>query len=147
MTPPEWNRDDKQGSVRNWMLALNDEARLQFLEAGTHLEIFFIFGDDGLQKIAPIVGMDKPSVVHELKTTLNELNAYAFIHIAEATAQNLDSADEADMLFVHTESRDGLSVACCNMVVQQGDKKLLMDPVEVEGSKLGGQFAHVFDSL
>lgn len=146
MTPPEWNSEDRQGSLKHWMLALNDEARLQFLEAGTHVEIFFIFGDEGLQKIAPIVGMDKQSVVSELKKTLNELNAYAFIHIAEATAQNLDSADEADMLFVHAESRDGLSVAHCSMVVQQADKKMLMDPVEVDGSKLGGQFAHVFDA-
>ncbi len=145
MQPPEWNTHDKSGSLRLWIGALNEEARFQFLEAGTHIEIFFIFGDEGLLEVVPIVGMEKDDIVHQLKALLDERNGYAFIHIAEATARHMDSADAADMLLVHVESRDGLSEAYCSTVVLQGDKKMLLDVVKVDGSKLGGQFAHIFD--
>jgi hypothetical protein len=111
---------------------------------GHHVEIFFIFGDEGLMEVVPIVGMDKDDVVRALKKMLDERDGYAFIHIAEATAQHMDSAAASDMLLVHAESRDGISVACCSTVVLQGEKKLLLDTVTVDGSKLDGRFAGIF---
>ena len=144
MNAPGWNRSDRQGSLRQWIEMLNEEARRQFLEAGTHVEIFFIFGDDGLLEVVPIVGMEKPDIVIGLKKMLAERNGYAFIHLAEATARHMDSAAEADVLLVHAESRDGLSVAWCSAVAKQGERKLLLDPVMVDGAKLAGQFAHIF---
>ena len=144
MTPPNWNTLDKPGSLQQWIDVLNTEARRQFLEAGTHVEIFFIFGDEGLMEVVPIVGMDKDDVVRDLKKMLDERAGYAFIHIAEATAQHMDSADASDLLLVHAESREGLSVACCSTVVLQGEKKLLLDAVRVDGSKLDGRFAGIF---
>jgi hypothetical protein len=145
MNAPEWNDQDRQGSLQQWIEMLNDEARRQFLEAGTHVEIFFIFGDAGLMEVVPIVGMEKDDIVRELKKLLDERDGYAFIHIAEAVARHLDSDAEADMLLVHAESRDGLSVAYCSTVVLQGEKKMLLDAVQVDGSKLGGRFAGMFD--
>ena len=144
MNPPNWNALDKPGSLQQWIDVLNAEARRQFLEAGTHVEIFFIFGDEGLMEVVPIVGMDKDDVVRDLKKMLDERAGYAFIHIAEATAQHMDSADASDLLLVHAESREGLSVACCSTVVLQGEKKLLLDVVRVDGSKLDGRFAGIF---
>ena len=144
MTAPDWNTLDKSGSLQQWIDVLNNEARRQFLEAGTHVEIFFIFGDEGLLEVVPIGGMEKDDVVQELKKMLDERDGYAFIHIAEATAQHMDSADASDLLLVHAESRDGLSVACCSTVVLQGEKKLLLDAVKVDGSKLDGRFAGIF---
>lgn len=144
MNPPDWNTLDKPGSLQQWIDVLNTEARRQFLEAGTHVEIFFIFGDEGLVEVVPIVGMDKDDVVRDLKKMLDERDGYAFIHIAEATAQHMDSADASDLLLVHAESREGLSVACCSTVVLQGEKKLLLDVVRVDGSKLDGRFAGIF---
>lgn len=144
MTAPEWNKTDKAGSLQQWIDVLNNEARRQFLEAGTHVEIFFIFGDEGLLDVIPIVGMDKDDVVYALKKMLDERDGYAFIHIAEATAQQMDSAAASDMLLVHAESRDGGSVAYCSTVVLQGVDKLLLDAVKVDGSKLAGRFAGIF---
>lgn len=144
MTAPEWNQLDKPGSLQQWIDVLNNEARRQFIEAGTHVEIFLIFGDEGLMEVVPIVGMDKDDVVHELKKMLNERDGYAFIHIAETTAQHLDSAAVSDMLLVHAESRDDVSVAYCSTVALQGEKKLLLDAVKVDGSKLAGRFAGIF---
>lgn len=126
---------------------MNTEARRQFLEAGTHIEIFFVFNDEGLMEVVPIVGMEKDDIVRELKAMLSARNGYAFIHIAEATARNLDSDAEADSLLVLAESRDGLSTAYFNTVVEQGDKKLLLDTVQVDGSKLNGRFAGIFKNL
>jgi hypothetical protein len=144
MTAPDWNTLDKPGSLQQWIDVLNNEARRQFLEAGTHVELFFVFGDEGLMEVVPIVGMDKDDVVHDLKKMLDERDGYAFIHIAEATAQHMDSAVASDMLLVHAESRDGLSVACCSTIVLQDEKKLLLDAVRVDGSKLDGRFAGIF---
>jgi hypothetical protein len=144
MTAPDWNTLDKPGSLQQWIDVLNNEARRQFLEGGTHVEIFFVFGDEGLMEVVPIVGMDKDDVVHDLKKMLDERDGYAFIHIAEATAQHMDSAVASDMLLVHAESRDGLSVACCSTIVLQDEKKLLLDAVRVDGSKLDGRFAGIF---
>ena len=47
MNPPEWNTEDKLGSLKKWIDLLNAEARRQFLQDGTHLEIFFLFNDEG----------------------------------------------------------------------------------------------------
>jgi hypothetical protein len=124
---------------------LNGEARRQFLNDGTHLEIFFLFNDDGLMNIAPIAGMEKEAVIAGLKNTLNEKNGYAYIHIVEARAKALDSADEADSLMVIAESRDGFSKAWFHTVAEKGDEKLLLNAVEVDGGKLQGRFTGIFE--
>ena len=145
MNAPEWRAADKQGSLRQWIDELSEEARKQFLEAGTHLEIFFIFGDEGLMEIVPIVGMEKEDIARQLRKMISERSGYAFIHIAEATARHMDTADATDMLLVHAESRDGFSRAICSTVVLQGEKKMLLDAVEVDGSRLEGRFVGIFD--
>ncbi|MEN8254319.1 MAG: hypothetical protein ABFR33_02510 [Verrucomicrobiota bacterium] len=147
MQPPEWNGQDRKGSLAQWIEMLNEEARRQFLEAGTHVEIFFLFNDEGLMEVVPIAGMEKDDIVRELKKMLAERDGYAFIHISEGTMRHMDTADKADMLLVHAESRDGLSAAWCSTVAMQGEKKLLLDAVKVDGEKLAGRFAHVFRDL
>ena len=139
MNAPEWNKQDKQGSLQKWIGMLNEEARRQFLTSGTHIEIFFLFNDDGIMEVVPIVGMDKDDMIYELKKMLRERDGYAFIHIAEATARAMDSAAEADSLLVHAESRDGFSTAWFSTVAQRGEEKLLLDAVQVDGSKLKGR--------
>ncbi len=119
---------------------LNEEARRQFLEAGTHVEIFFLFSDEGLMEVVPIAGMEKDDIVRELKIMLSERNGYAFIHISEGTMRHMDTADQADMLLVHAESRDGLSVAYCSTVAMRDEEKLLLDAVKLDGAKLEGRF-------
>ncbi len=146
MNAPEWNKQDKQGSLKKWIEMLNAEARRQFLIVGSHVEIFFLFNDDGIMEVVPIVGMDKDDMIYELKKMLRERDGYAFIHIAEATARAMDSAAEADSLLVHAESRDGFSKAWFHTVIKKGDEKLLLDAIEVNGSKLDGRFTGIFKS-
>ncbi|VGO13814.1 hypothetical protein PDESU_02371 [Pontiella desulfatans] len=147
MQAPQWNTEDKGGSLRKWIVELNVEARRQFLEAGTHVEIFFIFNDEGLVEVVPIVGMDKDEMIRELKKMLAERSGYAFIHIAEATARHMDSAAKTDALLLHAESRDGLCEAWISTVVLRGDEKLLLDEVRVEGSRIDGRFAGIFRDI
>ena len=147
MKTPEWNTQDKIGSLAQWIEMLNEEARRQFLEAGTHVEIFFLFNDEGLMEVVPIAGMEKDEIVRELKKMLAARGGYAFIHISEGTMRHMDTAEKADMLLVHAESRDGFSVAWCSTVALQGAEKLLLDAVKIDGEKLEGRFAHVFQDL
>jgi hypothetical protein len=146
MNPPEWNTEDKQDSLQKWIEMLNGEARRQFLADGTHLEIFFLFNNEGLMNIAPIAGMEKEAIIAGLKQTLNEKNGYAYIHIVEARAKAMDSADEADSLLVIAETRDGFSKAWFHTVVEKGEEKLLMDAIEVDGAKLDGRFTGIFEN-
>ena len=147
MQAPEWNTQDKAQSLTEWIEVLNQEARRQFLEAGTHVEIFFLFNDEGLMEVIPIAGMEKDEIVRELKKMLAERDGYAFIHISEGTMRHMDTADQADMLLVHAESREGLSVAYCSTVALRGEEKLLLDAAKVDGEKLAGRFAHIFKNL
>ncbi|MDF7823413.1 hypothetical protein P4B35_05270 [Pontiellaceae bacterium B12227] len=147
MNAPEWNKQDKAGSLQKWIKELNAEARYQFLEAGTHLEIFFVFNDEGLMEVVPIVGMEKDEIISELRKMLSGRNGYAFIHIAEVTARHMDSNAEADSLMVHAESREGLTEAWFSTVTTQGDEKLLLDAVKVEGASLDGRFCGIFRDL
>ena len=144
MNPPEWNIEDKQGSLEKWIDMLNAEARRQFLQDGTHLEIFFLFNDKGLMDIAPIAGMEKEAILSGLKQTLAEKKGFAYIHIVEATAKAMDSAAEADSLLVIAESRDGFSKTWVHTVAKKGEEKLLLEAVEVAGSKLDGRFTGIF---
>ncbi|MBT8042773.1 MAG: hypothetical protein KJN98_06350 [Pontiella sp.] len=147
MQAPEWNRQDRAGSLLKWIDELGREARRQFLDAGTHVEIFFIFNDEGLSEVVPVVGMEKDDIVSELRNLLSERNGYAFIHISEATASHMDSDAKADALLLHAESREGLSTAYLSTVATQGDQKLLLDAVQIDGSKLGGRFTGIFQQL
>jgi hypothetical protein len=147
MQPLEWDAQDPAGSLVRWTDSLNEEARRQFLDAGTHLEIFFLFNGEGLMEVIPVVGMDKDDIVRELKQILAERDGYAFIHISEGTMRLMDSADKADMLLVHAESRDGLSVAYMSTVAMRGEEKLLLDAVKVDGKKLAGRFVNIFQGL
>lgn len=146
MNPPDWNINDKQGSFEKWIELLNAEARRQFLQDGTHLEIFFLFNNEGLMNIAPIAGMEKEEIIAGLKRTLNEKDGTAYIHIVEARAKTLDSADEADSLLVIAETRDGFSKAWFHTVVEKGAEKLLMDAIEVDGEKIKGRFTGIFEN-
>ncbi|HEY5621755.1 MAG TPA: hypothetical protein VIR77_04060 [Pontiella sp.] len=147
MEAPDWNPNDKSGSLQVWVTALTEEARRQFLTAGTHVEIFFVFNDEGLEEVMPAAGMAKDEMVSALKQLLTESKGYAFIHISEGTARSIDSTDEADILIVHAESRDGFSVAYVSTVAMKGEEKLLLDAVEVDGSRLGGRFSNIFQTL
>ena len=147
MQAPEWNGQDRNGSLIQWIDMLNEEARRQFLEAGTHLEIFFLFNDEGLMEVVPIAGMEKDDIVRELKKMLAERDGYAFIHISEGIMRRMDTADAADMLLVHAESRDGLSMAWCSTVAKRDEEKLLLDAVKVDGAKLDGRFTNIFADL
>lgn len=147
MKAPDWNSDDKAGSLQVWVTALTEEARRQYLTVGTHVEIFFVFNNEGLAEVMPVAGMDKDSIVVSLKQLLIDRQAYAFIHISEGTARHMDSADEADILIVHAESREGISVAYVSTVARRGEEKLLLDAVKVDGARLGGRFCGLFRKL
>ncbi len=146
MNAPEWNPQNKQASLERWIDMLNTEARRQFLLDGTHLEIFFLFNEEGLMNIAPIAGMEKEAILTGLKTTLTEQNGYAYIHIVEATAKVINSTEKADSLLVIAESRDGLSKAWIHTVALKGDEKLLLNAVEVAGTQLAGRFTGIFEN-
>ena len=144
MNAPDWNPQDKPASLKGWVDMLLAETRRQFLSDGTHIEIFFLFNDDGLMNLAPISGMEKEEIIAGLKQTLRANDGYAYIHIVEAHTRAIDCAAEADSLLLIAESRDGYSKAILNTVVMKGDEKCLVDPVEIDESQLDGCFIGMF---
>lgn len=147
MPPPDWNEKNKIESLNCWIKTLNSEARRQFLALGTHIEIFFLFNDRGLNEVIPIVGMEKNKVVHALKKMLIRCNGYAFIHISEGTMHAPDNNEKSDVLIVQAESRDGVSTAWCSTVAKRGKEKRLLKAIHVDSDKLNGRFANIFQEI
>jgi hypothetical protein len=147
MDKPQWNPRDKAGSLQEWIRQLNKEARRQFLLAGCHIELIFIFSDDGLLEVVPVIAMGKNEMVAALKKLLAGRNGYAYIHIAEATVRRLDSDAESDSLLVIAESRDGLSEAWISTVARRNEEKMLLDAVRISGPRLQGRFMGMFEDI
>ena len=77
---PPWDRKAPAESLRRlgeWYLT---RARGMFLKAGSHVEIYFLFSQDGqgtLIQVPP--GMDRETFMLNLKGTLRKLNSYGVI--------------------------------------------------------------------
>ena len=112
-----------------------DLLSLSAKQIGPDLVILLGYKEDDLSRITVFLDTDN-----------NDKNGYAYIHIVEARAKAMDSADEADSLLVIAESRDGFSKAWFHTVAMKGNEKLLMDAVEVDGSKLDGRFTGIFEN-
>ncbi len=136
---PPWDMDDKQGSLRRYAEWLHDMARTTFLESGTHVQLFFVLGNDGQGEINPAPpGMGREELAGVLRSRIKEGGGYGMIHIAEANCRLKDNPDvKSEALLVSMESRDG--DACCWIapILRSDDGAALADSVLTEGRQQG----------
>ena len=144
-----WNSADKPASIRAWVRDLHEQSKAMFIKDGTHVQILFLFGDDGLVSINPV----PPKTSHEhvyggIKNAIEEHKLYAVIYIGESwmysargrtdhtvsqiidgeiKVSELNKDDRKEVLLLKMESNDGQSLIHMNEIVRNGTVELASD--------------------
>jgi len=143
---PEWNSNDPRGSLLAQWEFFHEHARRMFEKDGTHVEILFIFADDGTLQPVPIAApMTRADVSAQLREQNPGNQVYGLIHIAETWAylpdgpddhtlkqlewgemsiSSLRSEDKTELLLVCLLSRDGDSMAWIDEIVREKDDRV-----------------------
>lgn len=161
---PPWDKSDPAGSLRRlgeWYLT---RARGMFLKAGKHVELYFLFGQDGhgtMIQVPP--GMDRETFMANLKGTIKATNAYGVIQIGEVWAyipprpgdhtyrqvlegeikvSELKEGDKTEALFVRYQS---LEDQCfwVSPILRKGTGVSLGEAIEFRNEALG-RFGSLF---
>ena len=146
-----WQVDHKLESLEAWVRELNDEARIQFLKAGLHVELLMLFADTGPSTMLPVYRISHDEAEGRLKRLVHEQHAYAVAHIVSCVINmpinlcekiqmhvpaldvDLDQgAKYAQLLVVHAHARDHSNITYFNPVVHSKDGLLLMDPIRLD---------------
>jgi hypothetical protein len=163
---PTWDAADPAASLLRMAEAFNERARIEYLAAGTHLELFLVVGDDGAAGVVPVFGGQRDALLEALKAHLRSENSYGIIHIAEAwtylrrspddarfdelnrgevRVAELEKGERTEALVVRMESREGATRIWYNPILRgDGTVKLaLADPI-VLNEPTGGRLASFF---
>lgn len=148
-----WKTDHKPESLEAWICELNEEARVQFLKAGTHVELLLVFSDTGPTTMLPVYRISHDEAEGRLKDLVCEQHAYAVAHIVSCVvnmpldlnenihmrvpdsevAEDLEAGQPvAEILVVHAHSRDHSNITFFNPVVRGGEQVMLMDSVRLD---------------
>ena len=161
---PPWDKSDPAGSLRRlgeWYLT---RARGMFLEAGTHVELYFLFTRDGQGTMIQVPpGMDRETFMANLRGTIKANNAYGVIQIGEVwtyippkpndhtfrqvvegemKVSELKPEDKTEALFVRYQS---LEDQCfwVNPILREGTGVSLGEAIEFR-DEAGGRFGSLF---
>lgn len=161
---PPWDKSNPAGSLRRLGEWYNERARGMFLKAGKHVELFFLFGQDGHgTMIQPQPGMDREAFMANLKGTIKATNAYGVIQIGEVWAyipprpgdhtyrqvlegemkvSELKEGDKTEALFVRYQS---LEDQCfwVSPILRKGTGVSLGEAIEFR-NKADGRFGSLF---
>ena len=136
-----------------------------FLEAGSHVEIYFLFSRDGkgtLIQVPP--GMDRETFMANLKGTMLKMGSYGVIQIAEVwtylpprpddhtfrqvlegeiKVSELKPEDRTEALLVRYQSSDGTQCVWVNVIQRKPSGVSLAEPIELH-DKADGRFGSLF---
>lgn len=144
-----WKTDHKRESLEAWIQELNEEARQQFLKAGTHVELLLVFSDSGPTTMLPVYRISQDEAEGRLKNLVFEQHAYAVAHIVSCIVNLPIGPDEnihmhvpqgqaeegqpvAEILVVHAHSRDDSNITFFNPIVRGNDQVMLMNPIRLD---------------
>lgn len=146
-----WSTECKLASLEVWVQALNEEARSQFLKAGTHVELLLVFSDSGPTTMLPVYRIGHDEAEARLKNLVSAQHAYAVAHIVccvvdlpvgpmddlhmRVSTEGWMSAQHkslAEILVVHAYSRDQSNMTFFNPVVRGGQQVMLMDSIRLD---------------
>lgn len=156
---PVWNPADPTASLLQQATWLNQLARDTFERDGTHVEILFLFQENGEGAIGqPPAGMSREEFIPLLKESIRENNIFGVIHIAETwtylprqpgdhtfrqivegeiAVSQLDPNDQSEALLVKVDARSGMSRSWLHPIVRTPTSTALGDPMVIEGSHNG----------
>lgn len=143
MDTPRWDPASKSDSLREWAKHLIAESRQVFLKDKTHVQVIFVFKDEGLVSVAPVPAKVAQDQVHEaIRQAVREHNLYGVIHVGEGwmylskhakdhtmfqlldgemRVADLRPEDRQECLFLRVENRDGDVAAFVSRIVRDED--------------------------
>lgn len=82
---PAWDAADPSGSMRRTADWFVEEARATFLKDGTHVELFFLYRQDGQGTMGnPPPKMDRDQFTQMLRQTIQMNDIFGVAHVVEA---------------------------------------------------------------
>ena len=157
-----WKVDRKLESLEAWIHELNEEARVQFMKAGTHVELLLVFSDAGPTTMLPVYRISHDEAEGRLKALVLKEHAYAVAHIVackvdvpldpdddihlrvaegDVSEKNVVEDEEehlAEILVVHAHSREPSNITFFSPVVRGQEEVLLMNTIRLNVRFEGG---------
>ncbi len=168
MTPeaPTWDPVDPTASLQRQAAWLNGLARETFERDGTHVEILFLYREDGEGAIGqPPPDMDRAEFMPLLKASIRENDIFGVIHIAESwtylprqpndhtfrqvvegeiAVSQLQPGDKTEALMVKVDVRGGLTRTWLHPIVRTTSPPTLAPALEINEpvqGRLGSLFS------
>ena len=157
--PPVWNPADRRRSFEAFVRWLNHQARARFLEAGSHVELYFLMSDDGQAMMMPAPpDVDRDQIARSIRQKVAELNSYGVLHIVEAWTyirrgagdhtyaqimdgeigvSELEPEDRTEALMVSMETRDGGALTLLSPIMRGKSGQAFAEPVEFAEHRKG----------
>ena len=162
---PDWDPAKASESMRRQADWFVEETRTTFLKAGTHVELFFLFQEDGSYSMGPPPpDMPKDQFVAVLRQRIRDDNTFGVDHILEAwvyipkrpndhtmkqimageiAVSDLKKGDKTEALVVRYECREGTQRMWISPSVRTKDGVALADMLEM-GETAEGRFGSLF---
>jgi hypothetical protein len=125
---------------------------MRFLEAGSHVELFFLMSDAGDATMFPAPpGVERDVIARSIRQQVAQSKSYGVLHIVEAWSyirrqekdhtyrqimegeigvSNLKAEDKTEALMVAMETRDGHSLTMLSPILRGKDEVALADEIE-----------------
>ena len=166
VTPyPDWVVSNPAASMRRTAEWFVEEARTTFLTDGTHVELFFLFREDGGYSMGPPPpDMPKDQFVAVLRQRIRDDNTFGVVHVLEAWVfipkkpndhtmkqilagemgvSDLKKGDKTEALVVRYECRDETQRMWISPIVRPKGGVALGNALEM-GETAEGRFASLF---
>jgi len=165
-TFPEWDQTDPAASMSRTADWFVEEARTTFLKDGTHVELFFLYRQDGQCAMGnPPPKMDREQFTRVLRQTIQMNDIYGVVHIVEAwvfipkrpndhtmkqilageiAVSDLKTGDKTEALVVRYECRDGSQRMWISPIVRPKTGGVALGDVLEMGDEVRGRFGSLF---
>lgn len=163
---PEWDPATPSESMRRQADWFVDEARTTFLKAGTHVELFFLYRQDGQCAMGnPPPKIDRDQFTRVLRQTIQMNEIYGVVHIVEAwvfipkrpgdhtmkqilageiAVSDLKKGDKTEALVVRYECKDGTQRMWISPIVRPKTGGVALGDALVTGDEVSGRFGSLF---
>ncbi len=151
---PNWNSADLNESLHKQAIFLHGMAREMFLKDGTHVELVFVFNEDGLMGTIPVEGESREEFQAQLKDYLKDEEIVGVVHIVEAWTRPLSSdhitkqlrcgemklselrpQDRQESLITCAMGRDKSVRTWVDAIIRSGETVTLGDSMDISGGE------------
>ena len=163
---PDWDTADPAASMCRTAGWFVEEARETFLTDGTHVELFFLFREDGSYSMGPRPSeMPKDQFMAVLRQRIRDDSTFGVVHILEAwvyvprkpndhtmrqilagemAVTDLKKGDKTEALIVRYECRDGSQRMWISPIVRPKVGGVALGDALEMGETAEGRFASLF---